>query len=331
MDNGVTFYQTAAASGSGSASNLYGDAINLAVSASVGSNALTFAVKNKLGSDPSVGDNVTVPFRNATEATGTYTTVDITSALSMTVSSGSTLGLRSAVNQWIYVYLINNAGTAELAVSGVIYDNGDIVSTTAEGGAGGADSNRVIYSTTARTNVPITLIARARSNQTTSGTYTSVPNQLALWPFEIDRIAARYELSGATANPSVASLATEIIDFNILKFDTNNAVITGASWSFTAPRAGIYAVAGFAPLDSVADTKPVDHRIYKNGALEAAIGRVMASASDTVGPGGLALILCSAGDTLDLRCFNGDAATRSFNTASNYNHISIWFVGPIVT
>lgn len=158
--------------------------INLGLAASVGSSALTVAVKTAGGIDATAGDKVTVAFRNATSATGQYSSVDITAALSMVVSSGSTLGQTSAVASYVYVYLINNSGTAELAVSRSLYDNGSIVSTTAEGGAGGADSASVIYSTTARSNVACRLVGRLLNTQATAGTWATTPSEVSLQPFD---------------------------------------------------------------------------------------------------------------------------------------------------
>lgn len=158
---------------------------NTALATSVASNALTIALKESSGSDCSSGSPCKIGFRNATSATGTYNQRSVTAALSVVVSSGSTLGLASGVNEYIYVYLIDNSGTVELAVSGSLFDTGSILSTTAEGGAGAADSRTAIYSTTARSNVPVRLIGRLRSNQTTSGTYASNVNEISLSPFSL--------------------------------------------------------------------------------------------------------------------------------------------------
>lgn len=158
---------------------------NLAIAVSVSSNALTVALKNQAGNDPSSSDPVRVSFRSSTLTSGTYLSRSITGALSMTVSSGSTLGHASGETRYIYVYLIDNAGTPELAVSTKPFDQGSVISTTAEGGSGGATSSTVAYSTSARTSVAFRLIARLKSNQTVAGTWAAVPSEVSLWPFEI--------------------------------------------------------------------------------------------------------------------------------------------------
>lgn len=153
---------------------------NLALACSVGASALTISLKTQDAGDPAAGDPVYIGFRNATSATGDYSRVSVTGSLSITISSGSTLGHKDAVESFIYVYAINNAGTVELAVSSIYYDEGTRRTTTAEGGAGGADTYTTLYSTTGRSNVAIRLIGRLRSTQTTAGTWAAVPTEISL-------------------------------------------------------------------------------------------------------------------------------------------------------
>ena len=77
---------------------------------------------------------------------------------------------------------IDNAGTVELAVvnisGGNQLDETNLISTTAEGGAGAADSANVIYSTTARTSVPYRVVGFIDSTQTTAGTWATAPSTI---------------------------------------------------------------------------------------------------------------------------------------------------------
>lgn len=152
--------------------------LNHSCAASVGSSALTIALKDKSGSDPSSTSPVTIPFRSATAATGTYAARQVTAALSVVVSSGSKLGHTDATEWPIYVYALDNAGTVELAVSTSPYDERYTTSTTAEGGAGAADSVATIYSTSARSTVAIRLLCVMKSTQTTAGTWAAVPTTI---------------------------------------------------------------------------------------------------------------------------------------------------------
>jgi hypothetical protein len=151
---------------------------NLGITCSTSSNALTINVKTASGGVPGVGSPVRVGFRSSSLASGLVSLVEIQSPLAMTISSGSTLGHTSGVDLFVYVYLINYNGVAELAVSGTFYTEASLVSTTAEGGAGAADSGSTIYSTTARTNVPIRLIGRLTSNQATAGLWATMPSEI---------------------------------------------------------------------------------------------------------------------------------------------------------
>lgn len=146
---------------------------NLALATSVGSNALTISLKTKGAADPSSGSPTQIGFRNSTAATGTYNVRSATAATSLVISSGSTLGHSSGSPSWIYVYALDNAGTIELAASSSLFDQSSVITTTAEGGAGAADSISVMYSTTARTSVPFRFIGRLKSTQTAAGTWVA--------------------------------------------------------------------------------------------------------------------------------------------------------------
>lgn len=147
---------------------------NLGLSASVAANALTISLKEADGtSDPGSGtDSVTIYFRSTTATSGAMVGRSVSSALSITVPSGATLGHNDALADWIYVYALDNSGTVELAVSSSRHWNeGEVQSTSAIGN--GSDDSNTLYSTTARSNVPIRLIGRMLSSQTTAGTYAA--------------------------------------------------------------------------------------------------------------------------------------------------------------
>lgn len=125
------------------------------------------------------GVAMSLDFRSTTLGSGTVTRVSGTPA-SLVISSGSTLGTISAQQSDIVVLALNNAGTIELAAvnmaGGVNLDETGLISTTAEGGAGAADSATVVYSTTARTNVAYRVIGIIRSTQATAGTWATAPS-----------------------------------------------------------------------------------------------------------------------------------------------------------
>jgi hypothetical protein len=147
---------------------------------SVGSSALTIALKTPAGADATAAAPLTIPFRSATLSSGALAVRKATAAASLVVSSGSTLGTSSGVEAWLFIYALDNSGTIELAVTGTYYGSDYIGNTTAEGGAGAADSETTIYSTTGRTGVAMRLLAAVRTTQTTAGTWAAVPAETRL-------------------------------------------------------------------------------------------------------------------------------------------------------
>ena len=141
------------------------------VTASVASSALTVTL------NPCALD-----FRSSTLTDGTVNTRTVGSAISVVVSSGSTLGTVSAQQSRIVVLALDNAGTVELAVvnisGGTNLDETTLISTTAEGGAGAADSATVVYSTTARTSLPFRVVGFIQSTQATAGTWATAPSTI---------------------------------------------------------------------------------------------------------------------------------------------------------
>lgn len=229
---------------------------NVGLAASVSANALTVALKDASGADCSGGSPCQIGFRNSTATTGQYSVVSRTSALSATLSSGSTIGSISGNVSYVYVYAINNAGTIELALSGTdTVDEGALVSTTAEGGSGAADAKATLYSTTARANVAARLIGRVTSTQATAGTWATSPSQISLVPFP--KIYDS-EITVDSGNGH-GSTATKIRRWSNIRKNTGAGAIVYADdatngGSFTINEPGEYS---FACHDSLSSGTPV--------------------------------------------------------------------------
>ena len=122
----------------------------------------------------------TLAFRATTLTSGAPTLVSNAAQITTTISSGSTGGTISGQSSDIILLAINNAGTMELAwcnsAGGINLDETTLINTTAEGGAGAADSATVIYSTTARTGVAFRVAGLFRSTQTIAGTWAQTPS-----------------------------------------------------------------------------------------------------------------------------------------------------------
>ena len=141
------------------------------VNASVAANALTLTL------------NATeLDFRDNALTSGTVNSRPVIAPISLVISSGSTLGTISTKQSRIAILAIDNGGTIELAAvnlaGGNNLDETTLITTVAEGGAGAADSANVIYSTTARTNVPFRVVGYAESTQATAGTWVTAPSTI---------------------------------------------------------------------------------------------------------------------------------------------------------
>lgn len=142
------------------------------ITASVSSNALTITL------NPTVLD-----FRSGTLASGTVNTRAINSAISTVISSGSTGGTVNGVQSRIVVLAIDNAGTVVLGwtnlAGGLQLNETNLITTTAEGGAGGADSANVIYTTVAVTTPsPYRVVGYVESTQATAGSWATAPSTI---------------------------------------------------------------------------------------------------------------------------------------------------------
>jgi hypothetical protein len=157
--------------------------------AAVAGNALTFTATRRDGTALSAANPARIAFRSATLTTGQYILRSITSAITLTVSSGSTLGTASGVLARLYLLAIDNAGTVELAVWNPYVTTGptlkginesDVITTTAEGGAGASDSAQVAYSTTARAGVAVRVVGYIEISEATAGTWATAPTVLQI-------------------------------------------------------------------------------------------------------------------------------------------------------
>lgn len=203
---------------------MYGDIINGTIAEANATNAVTYTLKTLAGGTPSSSDPVLICFRNSTVGTGNYVFRSVTSALSVTVSSGSTLGTANNVPARVWIGLLDNAGTVELFVinclSGSnVYGLGQfpIITTTAEGGAGAADSAQVPYSTSARTSKAYVILGYAEyaAGLATAGSWNVSPTRIQLFsqgvPLPgtvVQSTSASTTTVGTTASATFAALST---------------------------------------------------------------------------------------------------------------------------
>ncbi len=305
---------------------------NLGLSVSVASNAMTIALKTAGGSDPSSTDPVQISMRSSTATTGTYNVRSATAATSLVVSSGSTLGTVSGKAEKLWVYLLDNSGTLELAISRRLYDTGSVVSTTAEGGAGAADSAAVMYSTTARTDVPCRLIGRISITEATAGTWATAATEVALQPFStLQGIYARVK---GTDGVNIPNITFTVIGYANVDFDPYGIISGTSSTSFraTAPIAGKYRVTCKARLAAFSSWGVGDIfslAIYKNGSqYNEAFWNAYVSGGSNIAGNQLNsdIIDLAAGDYVDARLYQSTGA-RACETGNTSCYFCIERIG----
>jgi len=173
---------------------------NLSLALSVGASALTIALKDRDGSDPAAASPASAAFRNVTVATGDFNAQNVIAANSLVVSSSSTLGTRDGIPFRLWIVLFNDGGTLRLGVinclttvagagSGsdvtAVYPLSawGIASSTAEGGAGAADSAQVFYTGSTVTSKAFVVLGYAtwESGLATAGTWSAGPTRVQLF------------------------------------------------------------------------------------------------------------------------------------------------------
>ncbi len=194
-----------------------GGILNGTISASVAASALTISILNYDGTAPSTSKPVKVGIRSATAANGDYSVLSLTSSTTVVLSSGSTLGATNSVSFRGWIVAFNDAGTLRLGIinclSGVnIYPLGQhpIASSTAEGGAGGADSAQVFYTGTAVSSKPYTVLGyfAYEGGLSTVGTWNVAPTRLQLFghgvPLPGQPVQSQQNYTGAVATGTTA-------------------------------------------------------------------------------------------------------------------------------
>lgn len=303
------------------------DFYNATITTSVAANALTIALKTLATTDPAAGDPVKISFRSATLTSGVYVQRTVTAATSVVVSSGSTLGHASGRTSYTYVYALDNAGTVELAVSSRYFRPGDRCSTTAEGGAGAADSGTVMYSTTARTNVGCRLIAMLTDSQTTAGTWASNVTQIDIHP-NVKPIAPSVRYTSDAANV-VSRNAWTTMSYEDLDVDAYNAYASG---TFTAPWSGNYVYHHSNEIGGLTGNTMSVYRVNKNGTVVQHGPQCKAAGSPYNATSALCAtagtIHLAAGDTVTWQLwFDDSTANRNLTTTTGAHSVSIYWTG----
>jgi len=185
-------------------------------------NAETISLKTAAGNDPSAADPVRLSFQ---DGAGGFAAIDVTAAASIVISSGSTLGATSGTIFRLWLVAFNDAGTFRLgvikcALTDGVYGLQDNVleSSTAEGGAGAADSSGVIYTGTAVTSKAMRVLGYLEYTLTTAGTWNAAPSLISIYSqgnrLPGETVQVRRNQTGATASGTTTIPSDDTIPQN---------------------------------------------------------------------------------------------------------------------
>lgn len=306
------------------------DIHNLGIATSIASNALTIGLVSKNGGTITTANPVRIAFRDLTLTNGAFSTVNLTSSISITLGATDSLGLANSGSRYVWVYAINSvAGGTELAVSAhPFWDEGVIQSPT---NSGSTNNNLVVG--TSRT-ATVRLIGRIKA--TWSNPNWSSVTEITVGSFVRPVMAARYT-SNAANNLNHAT--AYYIDYEDIDFDPYNCVVgagsgvqsvTGTGFRFLAPVAGKYLVSATCSINSAGTWQAIQMSIAVNGTEKVRIHNTDSTENVTIMTAGLSQILSLAlGDYVEIQEIerNSTSAAATQNGTSALNTFTIERLG----
>jgi hypothetical protein len=161
--------------------------VNLGLTASIASNALTVSIVGANGATPSSTNPVLIPFRSTTPATGTPSVDTVTATAAMTVGSGFTMGCSSNVACRIWIYAIDNGGNVLLGLQTCsnatqTFSCSDDLLFNTNANTNGTNLNGVLASTVAGlAGKAVRIIGYLEATETTAGTWATAPSKIQIF------------------------------------------------------------------------------------------------------------------------------------------------------
>lgn len=228
---------------------------NCILGASVASNNLTISLLTQAGVAPTATTPCNVSFRNATAATGDYTTVAVTAATAVVFNSGSGFGAPSSSTPFrIWVTAWNNAGTVVLGASNQLassatngsvasIDEGTVQSSTACSACATATAAQTFYTTAAQTSKAIRILGYMdwASGLATTGVWASGPTTIQMMGPGVSKPGESIKrffvsTSTATSDSSATFVATQLAKnftkqsaANLVRLDTDGTITSGGA------------------------------------------------------------------------------------------------------
>ncbi len=287
-------------------------------------NATTYAIKTLGGLDPSTMDPVYFLFRHTTVGTGAFVVRVVTGALSVTVVSGATMGFTGSTAARIWLTAIDNAGTVELAVINClngtsIYPlNGfGIVTTTVMSTS--SDNAAVMYSASARTNVPYLCLGYFgyETGITTPGTWAASPTRIQLFGYGVPLPGASIQRA-RTQSGSVVAGTTAIPTDNSIPQRTEGDQFLSQAITPTSAANLLRIEVSMACMSHSVSTATMVVALFQD-LIDNALAAVMARNPNAASAGGVPLLryamlaASTAAITFKVRAGSASGATLTFN------------------
>lgn len=270
-------------------------------------------------------------FRSASLGDGLSYTSVLDSALSVLILEGATLGTEDGVPAKLTVLAIKDiSGTIELAVvnnkGGLSLNEQETISTIAMSAT--ADSANVVYSLTARSNVPYRVVGTIDTLQAVAGTWASLPSRAqGAGGFAVPP-PFRGCLASKTVSQSIPNTTFTHLLFDGEVYDTDNihSIVT-ATDSFVVP-AGVtkikmhlyitwsYNATGVRQIHLQKNGNgffPGACKDYVNG-VDMSVGASREIISPT--------LLVAAGDTFKFQAYQSSGA--ALNATGDVNGVNTW-------
>lgn len=166
---------------------------------------------------------------------------------------------------------------------------------------------------------------------------TETVDELSTWfqlrpPDGLKLPAVHYE---SNAGQSIPDSTLTIVNFEDLVYDTHSAVTIGAAWNFAVPTGwdGIYSIDAIVHWNSIDPQEGEEYylRCHVNGAN---VGYLeyhsdLQTASSRIFPlGGHIELDLDAGDTVDVRVYQGSGGAETLRAVATYNRIQIHWIRP---
>lgn len=246
-------------------STLYGmtEGLNLQLVASVSSSALTIAVKDQNGNDPSTASPVVVTFPNSTLTNGGPVTRVITTPLSITVPNGANLGTINGLASRIWIALFDSAGTPVLGVYNAVAYAGSAIEISSwdesspsngTGISSGSTSPIVWYTGSTISSKSFRILGYVDSTQPTAGAWTASPTRVRLMAPGVKKPGDPVQLvittisgAGTTSSGTYTPLGSQLIAITPLQAANLVRVSAFASMQQGSSSCGVRLTRGTTP------------------------------------------------------------------------------------